>query len=90
MVSITEREADVLISTDENDIYVKKGTARAIVTDEGYTAVKRKGTDPSSLTPIFRLQKIGDLESVKNSTGDDISVTDLNDLLIKTADFFAP
>ena len=90
MVNITEREADVLISTDESDIYVKKGTARAIVTDEGYTVVKRKGTDPSSLTPIFRLQKMGDLESVKDSTGSTIYATDLTDLLIKTADFFAP
>jgi hypothetical protein len=89
MVNITERIGDVLISTEENDIYLKKGTIRPILSNGYYVIIRRKDQEPVSATPVFKITKLGEVGTVTDADGNDIAASSLLDLLLQTSDFFS-
>jgi len=88
MINITDRGGDVFIETLAGDIYLKKGMARAGLSESAYVLYYTKLTAKQSGTPILRITLFEDIGIITDEAGIVLTPTSLENLAFITADFF--
>jgi hypothetical protein len=87
MITITEYDSYVLISSPEKSTYLKKGMG---VLDfiGGKMTVSERVAGTFLKTPIFSVNRLGQLGAITDKSGEEVTSSSLQELSGKIAQFF--